>query len=71
MKAGVLAESGPVRALVEARYISYALGDTRPLWAGSAAASVRLAKDSSLRLDYSWRGKVKEAGVYYHHFLFP
>jgi len=71
VKAGVLAESGPVRALVEARYISYALGDTRPLWAGSAAASVRLAKDSSLRLDYSWRGKVKEAGVYYHHFLFP
>jgi len=70
LKAGVLAESGPVRVQAEARYISYALGDTRPLWAGTLAASLRLAKDSSARAEYSWRGKVKEGGVYFHRFLF-
>ncbi|HBB68233.1 MAG TPA: hypothetical protein DCZ93_13255 [Elusimicrobia bacterium] len=70
LKAGVLAENGPVRALIEARYLSYAAGDTRPLWAGSAAASLRLARDSSARLEYSWRGSVKEAGIYFHQFVF-
>ncbi len=70
LKAGLLADKGPVRALIEARYISYAMGDTRPLWAGTAGASVRLARDSSARLEYSWRGKVKETGVYFHQFFF-
>ncbi len=71
LKAGVLAERGTFRFLAEARYISYALGDTRPLWAGSAAASLRLAKNSSVRMEYAWRGKVKETGVYLHQFVFP
>lgn len=70
LKAGLLAETGPVRALVEARYLSYAAGDSRPLWAGSAAASLRLGRNSAARLEYAWRGKVKEAGVYLHQFLF-
>ena len=69
LKAGLLAEKGPVRALFEARYIGYALGDTRSLWAGSAAVSLRLAKDSEERLEYTWRGKVREAGLYFHQFL--
>lgn len=70
LKAGLLAEKGPVRTLFEARYVSYAIGDTRPLWAGSLAASLRLGANRSARLQYSWRGKVKEAGVYLHQFLF-
>lgn len=70
IKAGLLASKGPVRAQLEARYISYAIGDTRPLWAGSAGASLRLSKNSSARLEYAWRGKVKEAGLYFHQFLF-
>ncbi|MEK7721763.1 MAG: DUF4105 domain-containing protein, partial [Elusimicrobiota bacterium] len=70
IKAGLLAEKGPVRALFEARYISYAIGDTRPLWAGSAAASLRLARNSSARFEYSWRREVKEAGIYFHRFFF-
>lgn len=69
LKAGLLASKGPVRALVEARYIGYAAGDTRPLWAGSAGASLRLARNSSARLEYAWRGKVKEGGLYFHQFL--
>jgi len=69
LKAGLLAGEGPLRVLAEARYISYAAGDTRPLWAGSAAASLRLAKNSAARFEYSWRGKVKEAGIYFHQFL--
>ncbi len=69
LKAGLLAEKGPVRALFEARYISYAAGDTRPLWAGSLAASLRLGTNRSARLEYSWRGKAKEAGLYFHQFL--
>ena len=71
LKAGVLAESGSLRVLIDARYISYAMGDTRPLWAGSAAASLRLARNSSARLEYAWRGKVKECGMYFHQFVFP
>jgi len=70
LKGGLLVEGGPVRGLLEARYISYAFGDTRPLWAGSAGASVRLARNTAARLDYSWRGRVKEAGVYFHQYLF-
>lgn len=70
IKAGLLAEKGLVRALIEARYIGYGVGDTRPLWAGSAAASLRLATNSSARFEYSWRGGVKEAGLYFHQFLF-
>ncbi|MDA8130709.1 MAG: DUF4105 domain-containing protein [Elusimicrobia bacterium] len=70
LKAGVLASKGPVRVLVEARYISYALGDGRPLWAGSAGTSLRLARDSSVRLQYAWRGDVTETGLYFHQFLF-
>ena len=70
LKAGLLASKGPVRARFEARYISYAAGDTRPLWAGSAGTSLRLARNSSARLEYAWRGKVKEAGLYFHQFLF-
>ena len=69
VKAGLLAERGPVRALIEARYISYAVGDTRPLWAGSAAASLRLSRNRSARIEYAWRGEVKEAGIYFHQFL--
>jgi hypothetical protein len=71
LKAGLLAERGAFRLLAEARYISYALGDSRPLWAGSAAASFRLQRNTSARLEYSWRGKVKEAGLYFHQFVFP
>jgi hypothetical protein len=70
VKAGVLLEKDKFRGLAEARYLSYALGDTRPLWAGSLAASYKLAKDTSLRAEYSWRGEVKEAGLYFHQFLF-
>jgi phage tail protein X len=70
VKAGVLLEKDKFRGLAEARYLSYALGDTRPLWAGSLAASYKLAKDTSLRGEYSWRGEVKEAGLYFHQFLF-
>ncbi len=71
LKAGVLAGLGPLRLLAEARYIGYFLGDTRPLWAGTAAASLRLARNSSARLEYSWRGTTKEAGLYFHQFLTP
>ncbi len=71
LKAGVLAERGAFRFLAEARYISYALGDTRPLWAGSAAASFRLERNTAVRVEYGWRGKVKEAGIYFHQFVFP
>lgn len=71
LKAGLLAGKGPVRALFEARYIGYALGDTRPLWAGSAAASLKLSRNRSARLEYSWRGEVKEAGIYFHQFISP
>lgn len=70
LKAGWLLEKGPVRGLVEARYISYALGDTRPLWTGSVGASYRLARDSSLRAEYAWRGESREAGLYLHQFFF-
>jgi hypothetical protein len=70
VKAGWLLEKGPVRGLLEARYIGYALGDTRPLWAGSVSASYRLAKDSSLRAEHSWRGGAKETGLYFHQFFF-
>lgn len=70
LKAGVLASRGPVRALLEARYISYPFGDPVPLWAGSAAASVRLARDSAARLEYSWRGGERETGLYFHQFFF-
>ncbi|MDO8803327.1 MAG: DUF4105 domain-containing protein [Elusimicrobiota bacterium] len=69
VKAGLLAGNGPLRALIEARYIGYVIGDTRPLWAGSAAASLRLSKNRAARLEYSWRGEVKEAGLYFHQFL--
>lgn len=71
LKLGVLAENGPLRLLAEARYLGYLTGDTRPLWAGTAAASWRLARNSSARLEYSWRGEVKEAGIYFHQFIFP
>ena len=70
LKAGVLAEKGRVRALLEARYISYAVGDTRPLWAGSVAASYKLARNSSLRAEHAWRGSTRETGVYFHQFFF-
>jgi hypothetical protein len=70
LKAGVLAGEGPVRALAEARYISYAAGDTRPLWAGSVGASYRLGRDSSLRAEFAWRGGSRETGLYFHRFLF-
>jgi hypothetical protein len=71
LKGGLLAEKGAVRANFEARYIAYTFGDTRPLWAGTAAASLKLSKDSALRAEYSWRGKAKEAGLYYNAFIFP
>jgi hypothetical protein len=69
--ADALTELGIFRGSLEARYISYALGDSRPLWAGAAGISARLGRESSARAEYSWRGRVKEAGVYYHHFVFP
>ena len=43
MKAGLLTGGGPLRASFEARYTAYALGDTLPLWTGTAAASVKWA----------------------------
>lgn len=70
VKAGLLLEKDKVRGLVEARCIGYAVGDTRPLWAGSVGASYKLAKDSSLRAEYAWRGEVKEGGLYFHRFFF-
>lgn len=70
LKAGVLAERGRLRALLEARYVSYAVGDTRPLWAGSLAASYKLARNSSVRAEHAWRGSVRETGVYFHQFFF-
>lgn len=70
LKAGVLAERGRLRALLEARYISYAVGDTRPLWAGSLAASYKLARNTSLRAEHAWRGGARETGVYFHQFFF-
>ncbi|MBI4351643.1 MAG: DUF4105 domain-containing protein [Elusimicrobia bacterium] len=70
LKAGLLAEKGPVRASFEARYTGYAFGDTRPLWAGSAAASLKLGVNRSARFEYSWRGDVTEAGLYFHQFIF-
>ncbi|MCM2268135.1 MAG: DUF4105 domain-containing protein [Elusimicrobiales bacterium] len=71
VKGGVLLEKGALRANFEARYIAYTFGDTDPLWAGTAAASLKLSKDSALRAEYSWRGGVKEAGLYYNAFVFP
>lgn len=71
LKGGVLADKGPVRFNFEARYLAYTFGDTDPLWAGTAAASLKLSKDSALRAEYSWRGEVKEAGLYYNAFVFP
>ncbi|HNW45704.1 MAG TPA: DUF4105 domain-containing protein [Elusimicrobiales bacterium] len=71
LKAGVLADSGPLRLLAEARYIGYLAGDTRPLWAGAAGASWRLTRDRSVRLEYSWRGPAREAGLYFHQFISP
>jgi len=71
LKAGMLAEAGPVRALAEARYIGYALGSKTSLWTGSLSASVRLARDSAVRAEYSWRGPSREAGVYFQQFVFP
>jgi hypothetical protein len=71
VKAGVVMNQGIFRGLLEAKYISYGLGDTRPLWTGSAAVSAGLARDTALRAEYTWRGKVKEAGVYFHQFVFP
>ena len=71
LKGGVLAETGQLRTLIEARYIGYALGDTRPLWAGTAAASLKLTQNSSARLEFAWRGKVRELGLYFHQFVFP
>ena len=71
VKAGMLANGGPVRALAEARYIGYALGDRTSLWTGSLSASLTLARDSELRMEYSWRGTEREAGVYLQQFVFP
>lgn len=71
LKAGLLTVAGPLRATFEARYTAYALGDTLPLWTGTAAASLKLGRDSALRLEYSWRGHTKEAGLVYQHFFFP
>lgn len=72
LKAGVLASRGIFRGLLEARYIGYAFGDPRPLWAGTAAASLRLARNSSLRAEFAWRGDdYRELGVYFHQFVFP
>ena len=71
VKAGLLTGGGPVRASFEARYTGYALGDTLPLWMGTAAASLKLSRDSALRAEYSWRGHTKEAALVYQHFFFP
>lgn len=72
LKAGVLASRGVFRGLLEARYIGYAFGDSRPLWAGTAAASLRLARNTSLRAEFAWRGDdYRELGVYFHQFVFP
>ncbi|MDT8287715.1 MAG: DUF4105 domain-containing protein, partial [Elusimicrobiales bacterium] len=72
LKAGVLASRGVFRGLLEARYMGYAFGDSRPLWAGTAAASLRLARNSSLRAEFAWRGDdYRELGVYFHQFVFP
>ena len=70
VKAGLLAETGPLRLTADARYISYPVGDGRPLWAGAAGASVKLARDTSVRAQYAWRGEVKETGLYLHQFFF-
>ena len=69
LKGGLRAAGGPVRALAEARYIPYVAGDTRPLWAGTLAASLKLGGNTALRGEYAWRGGVTEAGLYLHRFL--
>lgn len=71
LKAGMLAEAGPLRALAEARYIGYALGSRTSLWTGSFTASLRLARDTAVRAEYSWRGPEREAGIYLQQFVFP
>ena len=70
LKAGLLADKGPFRGLVEARYIAYTFGDTAPLWAGTAGLSWKVSRDSALRLERSWRGKVAETGLYFNAFFF-
>jgi hypothetical protein len=69
LKAGLLADRGPLRAHLEARYIAYVFGDPRPLWAGTAAVSCKLNHNDALRLQYTWRGAVKETGLYFNAFL--
>ena len=69
VKAGVLAENGPLRLTCEGRYLGYAFGDTRALWAGTAGASYSIARNSSARAEYSWRGKAREFGLYFHQFF--
>jgi hypothetical protein len=69
LKGGLVADKGPVRAQFEAKYVAYAFHDTRPLWAGSAAASVKISRNNAFRLQYSWRGGVKETGLYFNAFL--
>jgi hypothetical protein len=69
LKGGLVADKGPVRAQFEARYISYTFGDLRPLWAGTAAASFRINANNAVRLQHSWRGNVKETGLYFNAFL--
>jgi hypothetical protein len=71
LKAGLLVEGGPVRALAEARYFGYALGDTAPQWSGGLSASVQLARNSAVRAEYSWRGPARECGIYFQQFVFP
>ncbi|MDQ7771947.1 MAG: DUF4105 domain-containing protein [Elusimicrobiales bacterium] len=72
LKAGVLGSRGPWRGLLEARYIGYAFGDSRPLWAGAAAVSFKLSRNASLRSEFAWRGgDYRELGLYLHHFVFP
>ncbi|HBA60153.1 MAG TPA: hypothetical protein DCZ92_04940 [Elusimicrobia bacterium] len=69
LKAGAFAGNGPLRLLCEARYIAYPFGDGRPLWAGTAGGSYALSRNVSLRVEYAWRGKTKESGLYLHRFF--
>lgn len=70
-KAGVLAKNGPLLTQAEARYIGYAMGDRRSLWAGNITASLQLAKNTVARAEYGWRGSAREGGVYLQQFFFP
>lgn len=70
LKSGLFANCGDLRFNAEARYYSFILGDTGPLWAGTIAASYKLSLNTSVRAAYNWRKDKNEIGIYFHKFFF-